>query len=294
MQLPRVTPPIRIASRLLYEADHTCCVCRKKRFDVQIHHMAGHHDVKPANLIVLCLQCHSDATKKGGLGRQFSPEELARHKASWTREVARRRRAVPTLNHSFVLFEIRRLVYQFRALERNSKTEPRALEIMRMVQQFARDFRKDIRELCVQFTYDTVNWLYWKSVSADFVYQQTAILLECIPPGLDFVAPIKRKLTKSEMQLLEHCVDVAGEIAYATCKYVRTKDTTEMAVIMLHDFLLIANINHLAGLKEQALGEFDECERISKERLNYGHAFDDGLELVKEWKETALSHPYVK
>src|SRR5712664_2806408 len=104
-----------MAAQLLYEADHMCCICRNKKFDVHIHHISGRMDSTPANLIVLCLNCHSEVERKGGLGRAYSPDELRRYKASAIREIAMRRKQAKALDQSLVLFEVKRLTYKFQA-----------------------------------------------------------------------------------------------------------------------------------------------------------------------------------
>lgn len=297
---PRAPIPQKIADHLLYEADHTCCICHNKKFDVEIHHIHGRHDSGPGNLIVLCRNCHSEVSRKGGLGRRYSAGELKHFKKSWVAATAQRRAIVPVLDqrrkhvqdldHSLTLFEVRRLTYQFRALEGSPKPEARAMEIMRMIQQFAYSSSPDVKELCVQFTYDTASWLYRRPVSAEFVSQQAAILLECVSPDLDFVAPVRRRLTKPELDLLSHCVNVAGEIAYYVCKYVRVKEPAESATMLLYDLLVFTDLNRLSSERDKVLHEFNECERICKQPVRQGRAFEEGLELLKFWKKTALEN----
>ncbi len=96
-------------------------------------------DSRPANLIVVCLNCHSEVERKGGLGRAYSPGELQRYKESALREIAMRRKRAKGLDQSLALFEVKRLTYKFQALDFHGKDEPRALELMRLVMQFGRD-----------------------------------------------------------------------------------------------------------------------------------------------------------
>lgn len=253
--------------------------------------MRGRQESSPANLIVLCLNCHSEVSRKGGLGRTYSSEELAIHKNSWVSEISNRRKSVQNLDQSLALFEVKRLTYQFGALGGGLAAEDRALEIMRVIEKFARDFRYDVKELCIQFVYETASWIISRRTSDQFVSHQTSILMECVPIGAGGLrAPSPKPLTKHETRLLEHSIDVAGEIAYDVCKYVRDKDSAEQAIILLHELLLFTDLNNFTRMKNKVLEEFAQCERICKQPLRQGHAFEEGLDLVKSWKETALEN----
>lgn len=78
----------RLESQILFASDHTCCICRDRNRDVQIHHI----DSNPSNnvfenLAVLCLDCHSRATGQRGLGRAYKPLEVSLYKDAWERHV---------------------------------------------------------------------------------------------------------------------------------------------------------------------------------------------------------------
>ncbi len=290
MQLLRAPVSDSIAAQLLYEADHTCCICRNKKFDVQIHHISGRMDSRPANLIALCLNCHSEVERKGGLGRAYSHGELRRYKESALREIAMRRKRAKVLDQSLALLEVKRLTYKFHSLDFRGKEEPRALELMRLVMQFGRDGGHEIEEDCVSFIYETSDWLRRGIGSKEFVSHQTTILSECAPIGIGgLVAPSPKPLGKRDVDLLKHIINVSGDIAYAVCKYIRNKDAAEHAILMLHDVLRFAVLNNLTEFEKDALHEFAECERICRHPLNYGAHFEAGLKLLDFWKKEALT-----
>lgn len=223
------------------------------------------------------------------------------YKSSWVNEVALRRKSASkvasrrkgarNLDQTLASFEIKRLTYEFGALDRGGRAEARALEIMRVVQQFARDFRYEVKELCIQFVYDTTRWLYVSAPSDQFVSHQTSILEECIPIGIGgLVAPSREPLTRHETLLLEHSINVAGEIAYDVCKYLRVRELAESAIMLLYELLLFTDLNRLGSLKDKVLHKFSECERICKEPLRQGHPFKEGLELLHSWRKTALEN----
>lgn len=88
----RTSLPESIAEEVLFRNDHTCCICRVRHKDVQIHHI----DSDPANhsfqnLAIVCLDCHSQVTGPRGLGRSYSLGEVRRYKVSWEEEIRRSR-----------------------------------------------------------------------------------------------------------------------------------------------------------------------------------------------------------
>lgn len=88
----RVPVPEDLASRALYEHDHTCCVCNERLRRVQIHHI----DEDPSNnsienLTVLCFSCHDQTQISGGFGRKLRPAVVQINRDKWIERVNRRR-----------------------------------------------------------------------------------------------------------------------------------------------------------------------------------------------------------
>lgn len=82
----RRRPPIprAILDEVLFRADHTCCICRAKGKDVQVHHIDGNNsNNNPGNLAVVCLDCHSKVTGARGLGRSYRQGEVRKYKRAW-------------------------------------------------------------------------------------------------------------------------------------------------------------------------------------------------------------------
>lgn len=87
-KLRQRTPPT-IEEELLFRSDHTCCICRVKGKDVQLHHIDGNPaNDKIDNIAVVCLDCHSKVTGKRGLGKAYKPGEVRRYKRSWEQQVS--------------------------------------------------------------------------------------------------------------------------------------------------------------------------------------------------------------
>ena len=84
--------PEVVSSRLLYEADRTCCVCNESGKPVQIHHIDNDpSNNAPDNLAVLCLICHNETEVYGGFGRRLDAAVVTQYRNAWVRRVAERR-----------------------------------------------------------------------------------------------------------------------------------------------------------------------------------------------------------
>ncbi len=85
----RKTLPKDLAQKVEFASDRTCCICRIPGRPIQIAHI----DDNPANndfdnLAVLCLECHDEAHRKGGLGRNLTSGVVKLYNQSW-RELVR-------------------------------------------------------------------------------------------------------------------------------------------------------------------------------------------------------------
>lgn len=85
----RLKIPQQVADDLMYRNRHTCCVCRVPRKHVQIHHIDSNSaNILFLNLAVICLDCHSLVTGDEGLGRRYTPGEVAKYKSDWEQACA--------------------------------------------------------------------------------------------------------------------------------------------------------------------------------------------------------------
>jgi len=93
MSRRRTEVPSKLAARVLFEHDRTCCVCRVRAKPVQLHHL----DEDPTNhsrdnLAVLCLDCHRETQLRGGFDRKLDADQLQLYRADWW-ELVRQQRA---------------------------------------------------------------------------------------------------------------------------------------------------------------------------------------------------------
>jgi hypothetical protein len=88
----RVPIPEDISAEVLFQHDHTCCVCNQPGKAVQIHHVDDDHtNNDPKNLAVLCLADHDLTQIKGGFGRKLSAAEVTKNRDGWVSRVQQRR-----------------------------------------------------------------------------------------------------------------------------------------------------------------------------------------------------------
>jgi hypothetical protein len=85
--------PAQTVHSLLYKAAFTCSVCRRKDNPIIIHHIQDwaktrNHD--ESNLVVLCLNCHSQAHSVNAIALNLTEEKLQAFKSKWEHEVRKR------------------------------------------------------------------------------------------------------------------------------------------------------------------------------------------------------------
>jgi hypothetical protein len=118
----------------------TCCICRERNKDVEIHHIKGNNRNNAwPNLAVLCRDCHSKVTGTRGLGRGYLAEEVRNYKDEWDRSVGKRRSivagarsSVPKVGRDLLLFEIKKATYELASTKKLSRVK----EILEYLEMF--------------------------------------------------------------------------------------------------------------------------------------------------------------
>ena len=88
----RTSIPKEVAAHVRWLSDDTCCICRERRKEIQIHHINGEpRDHCVENLAVLCLECHDNTQKKGGFTRKLDPQFVTLCRDKWLEDVVSRR-----------------------------------------------------------------------------------------------------------------------------------------------------------------------------------------------------------
>ena len=92
MAKPRTSIPKKIAAHVRWLSDNTCCICRERKKEIQLHHIdedPRNHSVE--NLTVLCLECHDETQKTGGVTRKLDPQFVTLCRDKWLEDVDLRR-----------------------------------------------------------------------------------------------------------------------------------------------------------------------------------------------------------
>lgn len=123
----------RLEAALLFENDHTCCICTERGKHVQIHHIDGDNSNNMSgNLAVLCLDCHSRVTGASGLGKKYSEFEVKKYKKHWEYVVRKKRKLVTRFDTAQPFkrrekeafrFEIKKNVYMLVAAQNLSRVK---------------------------------------------------------------------------------------------------------------------------------------------------------------------------
>ncbi len=110
--------PSRTEQEILFRNQSVCCVCQKS--GVQIHHIdANPTNNSLANLCVLCVEHHAQASSKSNMVRGLSQRLLKKYKAEWEGHLARKRqlgaqrrlRQSSKIETDLIRFEIKKTAY---------------------------------------------------------------------------------------------------------------------------------------------------------------------------------------
>ena len=115
----------------MFQNDRTCCICREKGKDVQIHHIDNNRsNNNPQNLAVLCLDCHSRVTGSRGLGKKFTEHEIKQYKKDWEFRVKRKRglilepyKTIKKNELNLLHFEIKKSIFEYSATKNMKRAE---------------------------------------------------------------------------------------------------------------------------------------------------------------------------
>ena len=88
----RTSIPNDLVAEVLFASDSTCCVCRERGKQTQIHHINENPSNNAVeNLAVLCLDHHNQTQIKGGFGRKLTALVVTKYRDEWLKDVKLRR-----------------------------------------------------------------------------------------------------------------------------------------------------------------------------------------------------------
>lgn len=257
--------PSETQENILYAADHRCSKCHGSEHDVQIHHIDG----EPANnldsnLIVLCLNCHSEVERKGGLGKAFSAGELWRYRTSWEHEVGRQREQLLDFDAALAVFEIKKLSNRLQAIPEYKSRLDDATEIVWNIYHWCELADRKIRGEAASAVYAATIRVMRDRASREFVDALSAVLNNSLPPSFNFSCPYPYPIDPADQALIEHVANSATNLVNSACNYVRDDPSiAEASFHLLGNLLRLALLNDLTELQERLESDFKECMRVA-------------------------------
>ncbi len=284
--------PRPVVDGLLYQADHTCCICANRNVDVQIHHIEPSKKNESDNLIPLCPNCHSMVERKGGHGRKYSAGELKKLRDSWFANVRERRLRAVAAKHktdftALAAFEARRLAYEMELQPRiNSDWSKIQTCLIRLI-PLARDFRYEVRSEVMSAAYEVAERTR-DGLPHEVAHTLGAVLAEILPLQFGGLrAPARRKITKEDKDLVERVANAAFSICYDACRYLRDLKVLEEGAQVFYMALRYAHLNKLRETERAIANEIQQCLESCEETIR-GRSFQEGKQVLMHFYEEAL------
>lgn len=185
-----------IEARLLVESKHTCNICWRNKH-VQIHHInENSNDSSEENLIVVCLDCHSEIHSNKRLVKNYSPETLRLYKTTWTDLVKKYPFEREYINEKN---DIKIIQFILEQSDRRALYFPFHLEIPYSLFKSIKDFRENIQKsgyklLLNSSAKDSIQNIYKTLVEIEFLFPADRRHFDDCFPGM---------MGSEKLQLLE-------------------------------------------------------------------------------------------
>lgn len=233
--------PQSIADNLMFENDHTCCICRTRGKHVQIHHIDDDNlNNSSSNLAILCLECHSKVTGTEGLGRKYTPGEVRKYKRSWehiSKERLTGQPPKPTKTYEGLsFFEI--TVSEILSMEDG---DPRIAEKLQTFWELS------TMTGCIDEILDS---LFYLTVSCSISMKQTSIILSDIIYKLffHFVGPDEVSLDAYDKKRLIQAIEHLGTIGHFNAEFSKDLQVIQTVANNLYNFYEIASLYDLSDV----------------------------------------------
>lgn len=255
----RPTISVRVEAAVLFNNEHTCCICRQRWKDVQIHHIDGDKTNNAAsNLAVLCLDCHSVATGTRGLGKRYSPLEVSRYKRNWEYTVRKRRDQIGLIRPPHTESETKALRIEIR---KNvlylsvTNNQARVREILDLL-DFYRLFENDVSWLLDRL-YELVPYIFRDKTAG--------LLAEYVTyPFFHFILFDDAKMRRNDRADLEKAIEICGALGGFGAIYgnVWSIRKSLKALFWLAD---LANVHGLSSHRRKIMSEIKSIQKEIKE-----------------------------
>jgi hypothetical protein len=214
MPLQRKPIPTSVEGKILYLADHTCSICTTRYKDVQIHHIdedPANND--PANLIVVCLDCHSRITGRRGLGKGYTVGEVRSYKRSWEARVRVSRGAYKSISaprQKQLITQIDLIVCEILACEKNVARADELLDLL-----YELNLWRGSRQLTTSIVEGLHHLAIMTGLGSSRLSGKVAETLWKV--CWHFVGPDRVSMNRTDLALVLDCVDALGTLAEFNC-----------------------------------------------------------------------------
>jgi hypothetical protein len=278
------------ADAVLFEANRTCCICEESSKPVQIHHLDGNpNNNSTANLAVLCLDHHHEATVGGGLGRGLTAGQIKKYRDQWLEKVRARRESA--LTKPPVSEEMHDALLEAMACHEVRKVRATLLET---------DWKNQTPLLNELFPY--TNLYYGHRVRAEILHTlhrltgrtrhgmlaKVASMIENLTtstlPIVSLVHRETKQLSEDNMQLISSARGLGFSLAYDGVKYLSNLKVVAAGARILNIVLRYAHLNDLKDIKTETMEKFQNLIDIAAERK-----FKDAIRWLQFERDDALA-----
>lgn len=232
-------PRHKIASKtvasLMFENEHTCCLCRDRNKDVEIHHIDGNNrNNKLSNLVVFCRDCHSKVTGAHGLGRSYSVIEVRKYKQDWESVVRKKRHYIiktqaklPNVEIDALDVEITNHVFEIAA----TSNVGRAKELLELLDVYC-IYRVDSR-----FLLDRL-YLIVPLVAGT---RKVSLVGEHVTHYFGHLLGFDRRIARRDIQAMNKAIDVLSWLGENEAQLERNVTSLNACLSSLYEIFEIAN-----------------------------------------------------
>jgi len=284
-QKRRTKIPIRIEETVLFDSNRTCCLCRASNA-VQVHHIDGNPDNNIINnLAVLCINCHDQVTKKGGITKNTSPGLVRRYQDEWYKIV--RKRKEKQISDVKIKNLSERKILNLLAIHEIRKINA-SLSVIRDAKEYEKELSKlyafageydSIVKLELLGALSSFRILDFKGTAASELAYYVSCLVTIALPITSLVTPSKSKFSRNEEDVLLAASSMGLSMCYLAVHRKLDLNIIDAGAKIMWTVLRLVRLNKYHNLEKEILGDFRHLKEIAKTKdFNDAYRWLDFLE----------------
>ncbi len=252
---------------VLFLQNHTCCICRNRGNDVQIHHIDGDHSNNDvSNLTLVCLNCHSLVTGKRGLGQSYKPGEVYRYKINWERKV-RDLRTFSSSRHVLnyqkeIISQIDLIICKI-LVSNNIEEAKRNCDLLYGLHAYRGNNKTDKKII------EGLEYLV-PLISSELMERVARLLWQMC---FQFEWPVVSRMDVQSLKIVIRCIKALGSLLYFNCSGYRNTKNTDVIIEKMEKFLLVGIGYSKSKIIDTILKQYPEalegCFLVSPPPFNY-------------------------